>query len=161
MEWPEFGGGQTSEDVGVVLGTKAMGRPKPQPAYKGLDECGQSEQRLLPELPDTSGWPEHARDATKFLLYRDKGENVMDTRELTDWGIEWRNCMDAFLKMFKAAGFPHLVGTVGVVKELVTYTFLGTGNRGTLPSNDRHPTQGNKHLNENPPYMGRRRHWQH
>jgi len=31
------------------------------------------------------------------------------TRELRDWGIEWTKCVNAFLEILKAAGFPHPV----------------------------------------------------
>jgi len=117
-EWPDSGiqgGGQGIEDllppaIRPVPDSKAVKGPRSHPTYNGPGQDGPSGQLQLPELPDTSAWPEHATDAFNFLIYLDLGANGMDTtKALRDWGIEWRNCVDVFLKMFKAAGFPHPV----------------------------------------------------
>jgi hypothetical protein len=49
-------------------------------------------------------------DACNFLLYWNKDKDVMGTtEELRDWGIEWTKCVNEFLEILKAAGFPHPV----------------------------------------------------
>lgn len=54
-----------------------------------------------------SMWPLHASDACEFLLYEPMDDNnVNEMRELRNWGIEWDECVDAFLATMKTAGFP-------------------------------------------------------
>jgi hypothetical protein len=108
LEWPEAGDDAEERELPLPAITHGAGMvrggPKTRLAYNTL---------LRPPLPaacvslDISHWPQHATDAYNFLMYQPVDANDASTTKIArNWGKEWEECVNVFLRFMEGAGFP-------------------------------------------------------